>query len=570
MRNRHRQHPAERAVERLRKRVVGDPDERDENITPEDRNALIRFDEKFSAERKKNGRAGWAHHRNKLRDLIVFASETQCLADTLEDGPTGEQALQEIVDWILDQGASEYTVQGNLSTLRIFAETLLGELPERFAEIEPSAHVDEDPAPLPSNIVEYQDLLAMVDVTDCTRDRALMTTQWGAGFRPMGELWTLQYKHVDIRDGYVMITLEQEGKTERHEVAITVGAPFLRKWILEEHPVHDDPEASLGPETYIWTRKNRNTLLSYGALGERFNVAGEKAGIEKDHSPQHFRRSCASILARQPGTGLTDLMQRFSWARASNAPWHYIAAHSNPTNLKVLQSRGHDIENLHDEPEVAPIVCPDCGDWTMRGLDECIWCHRDLDPEQTTWERPTREDPRSAGEKSLAEMILDGDITADELRTLRKLEAPIKTKRDLFEELDELIVKAEALEEAKATSGDSVSSLFGITGLVGWASTAATSVTRRWAAAKHAALKIHPGFEHYPPSGKRLAGLLAGWALILGVAIPLWLSTGIPQEAAAGKPTAVVAAVVAIAFGVWFVNRDTPTIDDALHAAVEE
>lgn len=54
------------------------------------------------------------------------------------------------------------------------------------------------------------------------------------------------------------------------------------------------------------------------------------------------------------------------------------------------------------------------------------------------------------------------------------------------------------------------------------------------------------------------------------MAIPLWLSTGIPQEAAAGKPTAVVAAVVAIAFGVWFVNRDTPTIDDALHAAVEE
>jgi hypothetical protein len=117
---------AKRTVERLREHVLSGGDGR---LTADDRNAIIRFDEQFSTDRKKNGRAGWQHHRNKLRDIIFFAEETQCLAATLEDGQTGSDAVDEIVDWITNQDASGYTVQANLSTLRVFAQTVLREIP---------------------------------------------------------------------------------------------------------------------------------------------------------------------------------------------------------------------------------------------------------------------------------------------------------------------------------------------------------------------------------------------------------------------------------------------------------
>ena len=561
-----RKSKAEATVKRLRERVLENPGEQ---LTADDRNAIIRFDEQFTTDRQKTGRAGWLHHRNKLRDLIVLAEETECLAATLEDGQTGEDAVDEIVEWITDQDASGYTIQANLSTLRVFAQTILRELPDRFEEIEPSAHVDEDPAPLPSNIVEYEDLLAMVEETDSTRDCALYTTEWDGGLRPWGELWTLQYKHIEFRDGYALISLEKEGKTERHEVAITVGVSFLDKWIHKEHPVHEDPEAELGPETFIWTRQHRNTLLCYGALAERFDVAAEDAGIEKDHCPQHFRRSCASILARQPGTGLTDLMDRFSWARSSDAPWHYIAAHSNPTNVKVLNVRGHDVDDLHDEPETAPILCPDCGEWTMRGLSECARCSVALDPEQTTWERRTCEDPRKAGEKSLAEMVLERDITAADLRTLRRLETPIKTERDLFENLDDLIVKAEALEDAMEQQGDSVSSLLGVGGVLGHLSAVGTAAAGKWARMKHAALRIHPALEDYPPTGQQLLGLIAAWTLLLGVAGGLAASTGLFEAVSEGNLLLPLVAIVSLAVSTWAVTQELPSLDEALIAAAE-
>jgi len=263
-------------------------------------------------------------------------------------------------------------------------------------------------------------------------------------------------------------------------------------------------------------------------------------------------------------------MERFSWARTSDAPWHYISAHSNSTNAKVLASRGQEVEDLHDEPETAPILCPDCGEWAMRGLSECVACDVALDPEQTVLEQRACESPQKAGEKSLAEMVLDGDITAADLRTLRRLETPIKTEHDLFKNLDELIVKAEALEDAMDQQGKDVSSLLGVTGLVGWTSATVGEAAKRWTSTKHAAMTIHPGLEDYPPSRPRLAGVLLGWLAILSVAIPLLLSNSIFQDVVAGEPTAVLSAIIAAGIGLWLVHRDMPSLDEALDAATAE
>ena len=83
-----------------------------------------------------------------------------------------------------------------------------------------------------------------------------------------------------------MINLpEQDGKTDKRQVLLVVAAPLLKRWILRKHPVHDDPEASLGPETFIWTKQNENSLPHYNTIGERFRVAGERADLSVSHRP---------------------------------------------------------------------------------------------------------------------------------------------------------------------------------------------------------------------------------------------------------------------------------------------
>lgn len=560
---------AKSRVQAIRKLVAGPPDKRDDSLSDADRNVLIEFDENLTRDRQQNNRCGWYHHANLLSRLYVYAQETSQLAASLEPGDKGDKALDDITDWIHDQEYGGYSLQGHLSTVRVFADTVLDELPERFANIEPGKHVDEDPAPLPSNIVEYEDAIEMVTEVDSTRDKALILTQWSVGFRPMSELYPLQRKNVSLYEDHAEITLQPGGKTERRSVILIVGSAMLRRWIEEDHPVHDDPEASMGPETFLWVKQNKNEHLCYGAMAERFAVAGDRAELVKDHSGQHLRRSAASVLAGQPHISERDLRQRFSWSPRSNAPEHYIAANSAATQVNVAMCRGRDVDGIEESPDTAPVLCPSCGDWTTRGLDACIWCTHNLDEEQSTFQE-TMQDPRDAGEKDLAQMLLDGDVTASDLRTLRKLEGPIKTERDLFDELDDLIVKAEALEDAQDSSGDSVSSLLGVTGLVGWTSATIGEAAQRWTSTKHAAMTIHPGLEDYPPSPRRAAGVLLGWLAILVVAVPLLVSNGVVQDAVGGEPTAVLASVVAAGVGMWLLHRDMPTLDEALDAAATE
>jgi len=565
------QNYAKQRVQSIRKLVAGPPEERTDKLTDEDRNILIEFDEELTKDRKRNNRCGWLHHCNILQRLFVYAMETGALADSLDGGDAGATALDRITDWIHDQDYTGHSLQGHMSTLRVFADTVCDEMPAHYAEIEPSQWVEEDPTPLPSEIIEYEQAIEMVKQVELIRDKALILIQWSAGLRPVTALHTLQRKHIEIADDHVKITLERDGKDDRRTIICIVGSALLRKWIGDEHPVHDDPEDEMDAETYIWTDKDKNELLSYGGMATRFTVAGDRADIQGDYSPQGLRRSAASNLAKQPYINERDLRHRFSWSYGSDAPEHYIREFGEATAVNVARCRGRAVENmdgLNEMPDVDTIPCPHCGDYTTRGLDECIWCEHNLEEEQLTIDR-TMRDPRAAGERTIAEKLLDGDISSEELRTLRKLETHIKTNHDLFEDLDDLIVKAEALEESRDDTGDTVSGVTGPAGALAAVSDKISSAASIYSQKKHAALSIDPTWSRYPPSKPRLAGILLGWTVILGIAIPVWVQNEIAQTAMSGDPTAVTAAVMSFAIGCYLVVRDLPTIDDALTRALE-
>lgn len=451
------EHAKGRVIE-LRRDIVGEGGPPNEDISDEDRDALIEFDEQMVADRLDSNRCGWKHHRNVLTHLHEYAVETDALAQSLEDGDRGTEAKRTLVRYAEENYDNEYTLQAKLSAIRIFAATVLDQpmLPPRFAKIEPSAHVEEDPAPLPSEIVEYDEILRMVKESDIIRDKALIPFQWENGPRPMEETHVLQRKNLDIRDGVILITLPRTaGKTNRRSVPATASMPYLRRW-LREHPVWDDPSVPINrkdntiedipPETYLWTKQHKNELLSYGGFTARFDAAADRAGVTKQTSPQHLRRSAASIAARQPEIGERDLRELFDWSPFSTSPRHYIAAHSDKTLINITRARGHEIKDFQEDIDTSPIVCERCGGWTMRGIDNCVHCSYALSDEQTTIDDMTRsvDNPYADQDMGIYEKVFKGDVTADDLESVQKVESDIRSMGEkFFRQLEELKNRAE-------------------------------------------------------------------------------------------------------------------------------
>jgi len=574
---------AKRRVERLRERIAGSAEERDERISDKDRDVLIEFDKQLVSDRLDNNRCGWKHHGNLLRHLFDFAVETNGLALSLEDGARGKEGKKMMTSWIHENYDSGYTVQAKLSAVRVFAMTVLDvdELPERFAKIEPSAHVTEDPAPLPEEVIEYAEMLSMVKASNLTRDKALISTQWDTGPRPMEEMWSLQLKNLTINEDYILITLPRTaGKTERRDLLVTVGMPYLKEW-LRNHPVWDDPEVPLDrkrhtiqdipPETYVWTNTDKNKLLSYNGLAARFSAAAEKAGVTKEANAQHFRRSSASIMARQPEIGERDLRILYDWSYFSSSPEHYIAAHSQKVLTNVGLARGHEIEHVEAEPDVSPLLCRQCGEWTMRGIDNCVSCGYCVDSDQETLDQMTREIQNPyADDVGLHEKVLTGAVTASDLESVEKVSGDIQSMgQKFFDQLGQLQKRARALQESEIKSYAGLGALMSeISGRTIYASQRAAEA---WGRTKAKAVAIHPDLiAPCQMSPQRKAWFYTTTAAGFAIMLSLMYLNGSLQALASGDPTEWIGVLIAVAFWKWLMDRNMPTVEEARAAAAEE
>ncbi|WP_226043533.1 site-specific integrase [Natrinema sp. DC36] len=559
---------AQARVRSLRERIDGPPDKRETDLSDADREVLIEFDEEIRRINAAQSRFGGYQHSNLLKQTLMLALETGELAASLQEGERGQAAVDEMLMWIDDQDYSGYSKQSPLSALRVFAELLIdGDRPERFERISPSKDVERDPAPKPGNIIRYTDVVLMVKGLDHTRDKALVMLQWDGGLRPMSELWDLQYRDVHLLEDKIMLSLPADTKTGRREVVISVGAPFLRKWIEEEHPAHHETEPGMQPETYIWTKLNKNDWLGYSALSTVFDKAADRIDFEKDNSPQHFRRSAASILAAQATINERDLRSRFGWAPNTDSPEHYIAAFSEATHTSVLRARGHDVEDIEETEDTAPIRCASCETWTPRGLDRCIHCRHPIDAEIEAVQH-TVTNP-AAPEKGLRQMIIDGDVTSDDLRSVQRLESVIQTEPQLFDQLEQIIIMAEALEAEREETGETAMATT-VGGAIAWLSGAATSAALAWARTKDKVLRAHPEFDGYPPDRPTAAKIGVSWLLLAGIALTMTYWTGSLQDLAAGDPTQVIAVAIAALLGGVTINRITPSAEDAVAALLEE
>lgn len=435
-----------------RKRYIRDHD----TIPDETRAQLMRYLEAIN-QHNREASATNQISGTRLESYLAYnsrlAANTQVLLNTL-DPETGESAVDRILQWVDDNYSNGYTIDNYHAALRSWGrfmapdtEEVAGEtqLPERFAKVKLGNVEEDQPAPTPSEVLHWQDVVQIID-EGCLdmRTTAMVATLWATGSRPMSEFWELQYGDVSDQGDHLLVSIPEHTKTGSRTIRVDVGAPYLRKWMQDDHPVHD--EGGPSSKTYLWTKRNDNEHLQYQNIRRNINRAAERAEITKPHNPEHFRASRASVLASSRYVTQRDLEYHFGWKRGSRVAAHYIAEFSNASRKHIAMADGANISLEEDSITIVPVVCDSCGRWTPRHHETCLWCPAETiaELEEATALTGT---PSVADEGAgLLDLIADGEVSADDLRAVDRLEDIIKQREDLWDRLPQYIEMTERMQ----------------------------------------------------------------------------------------------------------------------------
>jgi len=424
----------------------------DDEIAETERQRLLDYHEALEQHNRESSakhQISGTRHESYLSHLHRLAKHTDALVGTL-DPDVGEDAVDEIVRWVDGEYDNGYTLDNYYSALRSWGRFLAPDAPdedypERFAKVELGNVEDDQPAPEPSEVLFWNDVVEIIEHCNHEREKAMTALLWALGCRPMSEFWELTFGQIDDRGDHLLVSIESDSKTFARTVRVDVGAPYVRLWMEEAHPAN---ATERGPrsDTYLWTKRYEDEHVGYQDIRRNIKRAAERAGLTKPANPEHFRKSRASILAASRYVSQRDLEFHFGWSRGSRVVAHYIAVFGTESRKHIAMADGAQIDYDEESEPIVPVVCDHCGRQTPRHCDECLWC-----PGETIAElgqAPRLVEPTVADEGAdLLDLIVDGDVDADDLRALDRLQPIIQRRDDLWDRLPSYIEHAEQLAD---------------------------------------------------------------------------------------------------------------------------
>jgi integrase len=545
-----------------RKRIMRSP-----HLSDQDKIGLCGFDKALRDENNRENNRKPVTRSLYLCTARLLQKDSGLLLHTTDAGDEGKERLNDLLEWVQNQGYSGNYIHKLMITIKTYGE-LCGsdEVQARFEPITPGQWREDNKPPNPSNVLSWADALEMADTRRHTRDQAIIVGLWGSACRPKSEFHELKYKHVEWCGDHYKISVPWDGKTGERTIRLYPGAATLRKWIEQEHPVHDDPDATLGPETYLWTKLDKNEHISYDTISTVTGEAGEAVGLNKDYNPRHFRRSRASYLAGKPTISGHELRNFCGWEINSPAPRAYISKFRKDIDRNIAMADGASTETIDDVQVVAPIHCNHCDQVTERGREDCVWCSATVD-EELHEQAFGLEDPETEG-MNIFEIIKEQGITADDIESLERLRPLIKQQGDrLYDDIEMLKRAVEGMDSGNCVTGPGSY----LARLSAGIATAAGSATEAWGRAKAKAAAIHPTMiAPSQMSTRRKAWFYTSMVGSLVMMLVVLYIDGALQDLASGDPTEWLGLLLAVAFWKWLMDRNFPDIEEARAAAREQ
>jgi site-specific recombinase XerD len=209
---------------------------------------------------------------------------------------------------------------------------------------------------LPEDMLTEEEIKAMVEKADNSRDRAIISVFYESALR-CSEFLNLTIKDVSFDEfgGKIQV---RDGKTGDRVVRIVNSTPYLKQW-LNEHP---DPN----PESFVWVnispytrRKRFHKVMTSGGLATLLKRFACLCEIRKKIHPHLYRHSRLTILANF----LTESQLKLfaGWTASSKMCEKYVHLSGRDVDRAMLKAHGIIKE---DEEKVSetfkPVVCSFC------------------------------------------------------------------------------------------------------------------------------------------------------------------------------------------------------------------
>lgn len=222
---------------------------------------------------------------------------------------------------------------------------------------------------LPEDILTPQEVKALIEAADNSRDRALVAILYESGAR-LDEIITLKLKNVEPDQyGAVLIV---GGKTGQRRVRLIDSVPYIIQW-LNDHPRRNDTNSPL-----FVRFKNPDLVLREQGIQKTVKTLMKRAKISKNVHPHLFRHSRATHMAKDFTD--TDLKIIFGWTPNSNMPGIYIHRSGADVDKKILQNAGLiNQEEAKEDDVLKPRNCPRCREPNPATAKFCYKCGMALD-----------------------------------------------------------------------------------------------------------------------------------------------------------------------------------------------
>jgi integrase/recombinase XerD len=238
---------------------------------------------------------------------------------------------------------------------------------KKIQKIQPPAY--DTNTKTPEMLLTEEEVKAMIEVCQNSRDRAILAALYEGGFR-IGEIGTLLWKNVKFTDWNVTITTAfKTGKNRT--VPLVMARAYLASW-------RNDYPLPVTPDAFVFL-SNKKAPLGYNGLAKQIRVIAKRAGITKHITPHIFRHTRATILIRQ-GYG-EAIVKKLLWGNLNSKMFSTYLHLVDSDVERVIAEKAGIITKEERSKTLEARQCPRC--FTVNGPTRgfCDTCGCELSEE---------------------------------------------------------------------------------------------------------------------------------------------------------------------------------------------
>lgn len=339
---------------------------------------------------------------------------------------------------VKDEGLSKGGIRGYQNALRQFYyyHEDLGVDPEDITLFN-SQYNGVDPA----DMLTREEIQAIRDAADCTRDRALFDFLIYTGQRNTATR-SIRIKDLDLENNKFRLNPDADGLKGAEKNGkwrdLLLSAATIRQYLNTEHPAPEDGEAYLFTSRPKYGGPNPHTMLDVTTIGAIVGRLADRAAEEvpsiksKPTHPHALRHNFVTIALRR-GVPESAIKHQIGHAPESSVMESTYAHLKDSDHIREAR-KAFDLETEEHESELTPEVCPKCGENPPEDSRLCPWCGLAFTPDTTELDSAEKQTTESA--------------EADDLELAQKIATAMREEPEAFDEILEEIHTEES-ESAK-------------------------------------------------------------------------------------------------------------------------